>query len=132
MAKIEINNYKDHQAEKERLSALLQIQGNQIKTDVAGLKTGFQPIHDVVASVGKFSTNEGKRTLLYAGVDISMALLTKKFIVTKSTWFNDLALPILVRSLSNEPVDPKKDGDAFDVIIEFIKKWIVKRVPALQ
>lgn len=132
MAKIEINNYKDHQAEKERLSALLQIQGNQIKTDVAGLRTGFQPIQDVVASVGKFSTSEGKRTLLYAGVDISMALLTKKFIVTKSTWFNDLALPILVRSLSNEPVDPKKDGDAFDVIIEFIKKWIVKRVPALQ
>lgn len=132
MTKIEINNYKDHQAEKKRLSALLQIQGNQIKRDIATVKSGFQPIQDVVASVGKFSTSEGKRTLLYAGVDISMALLTKKFIITKSTWFNDLALPILVRSLSNEPVDTKKQVDALDIVMNYIKKWIIKKIPALQ
>jgi hypothetical protein len=121
----------EHQIEKEKLKALLDIHSKQLKADVEGIKQGFQPVEDVVSSIGKFSTKDGKRKLLYAGVDISMALLTKKIVVTKSTWFNDLALPILVRTLSTEPVETKEKG-AYDVISTYLKNWLAKKIPVLR
>jgi hypothetical protein len=125
------NYSEEHRQEMERLKTLLQTKSNLLKSDVEDIKKSFQPVQDVVGSVGKFGSKDSKRKLLYAGVDISMALLTKKIVVTKSTWFNNLALPILVRSLSSEPV-AVKEKDAFDVIGTFVKKWIAKKIPALR
>jgi hypothetical protein len=132
MSKNKKNNFsEEHQQEMERLKALLETKSNQLKADVEGIKQDFQPIQDVVGSVGKFGSKDSKRKLLYAGVDISMALLTKKIVVTKSNWFNNFALPILVRSLSTEQVETKETG-AFDVINSFVKKWLAKKIPALR
>lgn len=125
MSKNKNNFSEEHQANKERLKNLLAIKANQIKTDVQGIKQGFKPVQDVVSSIGKFKSKDSKRTLLYAGVDLSMALLTKKIVVTKSNWFNNLVLPILVRSLSTDPVEAKGKG-AFDVINSFLVKWLSK------
>lgn len=132
MSKNKKNNFsEEHQLEMARLKALLETKSNQIKADIEGIKDEFKPVQDVVGSIGKFGSKDSKRKLLYAGVDISMALLTKKIVVTKSSWFNNLALPILVRSLSTEKVETKEKG-AFDVISVYVKNWLTKKIPALR
>jgi len=95
-----IENNEQLQAEKERMSNLLEERKNQISNDFDDLKENLKPVRQVTHAVGNMLSNENKNNLVRMGVTLGVELILNKIILKRAGWATKLIVPFIVRNVA--------------------------------
>lgn len=96
---LHIKSYNDLMAEKQRLKAHFNIQKQNLRQEFVGLKDTFNPVSNILKSVGKFTSPDKSMGLINTGLGFGLDLLLRKFILKKSNWLVRFAAPFFIRNI---------------------------------
>ncbi len=95
-----IENNEQLQAEKERMSELLEVKKNQISNDFHDIKENLKPVTQVTHVVSNMLSNKNKSNLVRIGVTLGVELILNKIILRRAGWATKLIVPFLVRNVA--------------------------------
>jgi len=95
-----IENNEQLQAEKERMTELLEEKKNQISNDFDDIKENLKPVRQVTHAVSNMLSNQNKNNLVRLGVTLGVELILNKIILRRAGWATKLIVPFLVRNVA--------------------------------
>jgi hypothetical protein len=116
-----ITNYNELQEEKERLSHLLKVQGQQVKQDIDEIKEELKPVGNALSTAALFISRSTKgNALANLGINIGVDVLIKKLILSRAGWITRNLVPYLVKNYASHIVE--EPGKIVDIIKGFFRK----------
>jgi energy-coupling factor transporter transmembrane protein EcfT len=100
---IPIYTYDDLLREEQRLSALVYLHTNQVKSDIDDIKKDLQPLTKAISFVGRLTAPMSHNSLLGASVGVGAGLLAEKLAFGAAgpvKWITKLISPFLFRKLA--------------------------------
>jgi hypothetical protein len=96
-----IKTYEDLLQEEQRLVAKLKTSELQIRDDLAGVREGLKPIGSAVQTISKFTTRVRTGALANFGIDFSVDLLVRRFLLARAGWFTKIVVPYVLKNYSS-------------------------------
>jgi hypothetical protein len=93
-----IKTYEDLLQEEQRLLAVIKTQEGAIRNDLAGVKEGLQPIGNAVKWMQKFTTRDRTNAFATFGIDFSVDLLVRRFLLARAGWLTKIVIPYLIKN----------------------------------
>ena len=122
-----IKTYQDLEEEKLRLTALLRTQEELIKTDIAGVKHGLNPFGKAAGVVHNFFTREKKDPLLNLGLEMSIDLVLRRFLLARAGWLTKIVVPFFVKNYSSHFIGEESKGALLNKVNGFLQKLRPKK-----
>lgn len=111
-----IRTYEDLEAEEKRLQALLYSHKESVKDSFGSFKQGLNPFKKAGETVSKMFHREGGTSpLMRFGLDMSVDLLVRRFLLARAGWFTKILVPFIVKNYSTHFVKQRK-------VAEVVKK----------
>ncbi len=117
-----IKTYKDLLQEEQRLLAQLKETEVLIRDDIAGVKEGLKPIGNVVRTIGKFTTRDRTNAFANFGLDFSVDLLVRRFLLARAGWFTKILIPYLIKNYSSHIISEQQRAKLMEKINNFFSK----------
>ena len=109
-----IRTYEDLEAEEKRLQALLYSHKESVKDSYASFKTSLNPFKKAGDTVSKMFYRQGGTTpLMRFGLDMSVDLLIRRFLLARAGWFTKILIPFIVKNYSTHFVKQTKVSQFF-------------------
>lgn len=96
-----IKTYEDLLQEEQRLLSQLKASELLIRDDLAGVKEGLKPIGNVMKTINKFTTRDRTGALANFGLDFSVDLLVRRFLLARAGWFTKIVVPYVIKNYSS-------------------------------
>ena len=109
-----IRTYEDLEAEEKRLQALLYSHKESVKDSYGSFKQSLNPFKKAGDTVSKMFHREGGTTpLMRFGLDMSVDLLIRRFLLARAGWFTKILIPFIVKNYSTHFVKQRKVAQFF-------------------
>ena len=122
-----IKTYEDLEEEKLRLTGLLRTQEELIKTDIAGVKHGLNPFGKAAGVVHNLFTREKKDPLLNLGLEMSIDLVLRRFLLARAGWLTRVVVPFFVKNYSSHFIDENKKNVLVNKVNGFFQRLRSKK-----
>jgi hypothetical protein len=103
-----IESYEELLVEKQRLTALLQVQKQTIRLDIEKIKEELEPVRSAISVAGKFFTRDSSNLLLNIGANRLIDILVKKFLLSRAGWLVRTVVPFLLKNYSSHFISDNK------------------------
>jgi hypothetical protein len=100
-----IKTYEDLLQEEQRLMQQLKTHEGLIREDIVVLKEKLKPVSRVVSVLEKMATRDHTGPLASFGIDFSIDLLLRKFLLARAGWFTKIFVPFLVKNYSSHIIN---------------------------
>ena len=117
-----IKTYEDLLQEEQRLLAQLKETEVLIRNDIAGVKEGLKPIGNVVRTIGKFTTRDKTNAFANFGLDFSVDLLVRRFLLARAGWFTKILIPYLIKNYSSHIISEQQRARLLEKINNFFSR----------
>ena len=117
-----IKTYEDLLQEEQRLLAQLKETEVLIRNDIAGVKEGLKPIGNVVRTIGKFTTRDKTNAFANFGLDFSVDLLVRRFLLARAGWFTKILIPYLIKNYSSHIISEQQRAKLMEKINNFFSR----------
>ena len=117
-----IKTYEDLLQEEQRLLAQLKATELLIRDDIAGVKEGLKPIGNVMKTIGKFTTRDRTGVLANFGLDFSVDLFVRKFLLARAGWFTKILIPYLIKNYSSHIISEQQRAKLMEKINNIFSK----------
>jgi hypothetical protein len=109
-----IRTYEDLEAEEKRLQALLYSHKESVKDSYTSFKAGLNPFKKAGDTISKmFHRNGGTTPVMRFGLDMSVDLLVRRFLLAKAGWFTKILIPFIIKNYSTHFVKQRKVAQFF-------------------
>jgi hypothetical protein len=125
-----IKNYEDLLLEEQRLLAELKIKEVDIRNNLAGVKRGLKPLGRVMNVISKFTTRDKTGAFSNFGLDFSIDLIVRRFMLAKAGWFTKILVPYLIKNYSSHIISDQQKARIMEKINKFFSKLRPKAEPA--
>jgi hypothetical protein len=125
-----IRNYEDLLQEEQRLLSQLKTREIQIRNDLAGVKRGLKPIGRVMNTISRFTTRDKTGALSNFGLDFSIDLIVRRFLLAKAGWFTKILVPYLLKNYSSHIISEQQKAKVMEKINQLFAKLRPKGQPA--
>src|SRR5829696_2866910 len=96
-----IKTYDDLLQEEARLLQQLKSQEVLIREDIVVLREKLKPVGKVISVLEKMATRDHTGPLASFGIDFSIDLLLRKFLLARAGWFTKILVPFFVKNYSS-------------------------------
>jgi len=103
-----IQSYDDLLREKERLQALLKVQREIVREDVAELRVQLEPITSTLGMAGKLFTRDRNNIILNASANTLIDVIMKKVLLSRAGWIARLVVPFFMKNFSSHLISENK------------------------
>jgi hypothetical protein len=103
-----IKTYEELLQEEQRLLTELKAKELLIRDDLAGVREGLKPIGNVVKTIGKFTTRDKTGAFANFGLDFSVDLLIRRFLLAKAGWFTKILVPYVIKNYSSHIINEQQ------------------------
>lgn len=103
-----IKTYEDLLQEEQRLMVLIKSHEGRVRNDLAGVKEGLQPIGHAVKWVQKFTTRDRTNAFATFGIDFSVDLLVRRFLLARAGWLTKIVIPYLIKNYGSHLITEKQ------------------------
>ena len=117
-----IRTYKDLLAEEQRLQQVLQRQESLIREDLISLKENLEPVKKVYDQVHKIFTRDNRVPIFNVGLEMSIDLLLRRFVLRKAGWFVKTFIPYVVKNYASHIIGEEKRKAIIKKIEELFNK----------
>ena len=117
-----IKNYEDLLQEEHRLLSELKTKEVQIRNNLAGVKRGLKPIGRVMNTISKFTTRDKTGAFSNFGLDFSIDLIVRRFLLAKSGWFTKILVPYLLKNYSSHIISEQQKAKLMEKINNLFAK----------
>src|SRR3712207_6130288 len=93
-----IRTYEDLLQEEQRLLSQLRSTEVLLRDDIAGVKESLKPVGKVFKTVQKFTNRDRTSALANFGIDFSVDLLVRRFLLARAGWFTKILVPYLIKN----------------------------------
>jgi len=101
-----VNDYQALLAEKARLTALLEVQKEQIRLDIEEIREDLKPVENAVSTATMFFTRSfNGKGLTHFGVNVVVDLLVKRLLLSKAGWFTRNLIPYFLKNYTSHLID---------------------------
>ncbi|GAC1423513.1 MAG: hypothetical protein NVS1B13_01330 [Flavisolibacter sp.] len=117
-----IKNYDDLLAEEQRLLMVLRSHENLIKRDFTGIKESMKPFNNALQVINKFTTRDPSGPLVNFGLDFSIDLLVRRFLLARAGWLTKIVIPFIMKNYSSHIISDEKREKLTKKIKDFFSK----------
>lgn len=117
-----IRTYKDLLAEEQRLQQVLKRQEIVIREDLISLKENIEPVRKVYDQVHKIFTRDNRVPLFNVGLEMSIDLLLRRFVLRRAGWFVKTFIPYVVKNYASHIIGEEKRKAIIRKIEELFNK----------
>ncbi len=117
-----VKNYDDLLAEEQRLLMVLKNHENQIKRDFTAIKESMKPFNNALHVINKFTTRDPSGPLVNFGLDFSIDLLVRRFLLARAGWLTKIVIPFIMKNYSSHIISDEKRERITQKIKEFFSK----------
>ena len=103
-----IKTYEDLLQEEQRLVAKLKVSEGKIREDLEGVKEGLKPIGKIMKTLQKFTTRDRTSAMANFGLDFSIDLLVRRFLLARAGWFTKIFVPYLIKNYGSHIISEKQ------------------------
>lgn len=114
-----IHTYQDLLNEEQRLKEQLRWQEILIRQDLMAFKENFEPVKKVYDQAHKIFTRDNRVPLFNFGLEVSIDLLLRRFILRRAGWFARIFVPYIMKNYASHIIGEEK------------RKAIIKKVQDL-
>lgn len=118
-----IKTYEDLLQEEQRLLAQLKTTELLIRDDLAGVKEGLKPLGNLLRIFGKFTTRDKTGILANFGLDFSVDLLIRRFLLAKAGWFTKIVVPYVVKNYSSHIINERQRAKLMKRVSKIFAKF---------
>jgi hypothetical protein len=104
-----ITTYEDLLKERERLQLQLEVHKAAINLHVEEIKSKLSPIQNIIRFVSNFTAPPANNTLVGTGLGLSLELLIRRVLFSKTGWITRMVGPILLKNFSANMIRKNKD-----------------------
>ena len=104
-----ITTYEDLLKERERLQLQLEVHKAAINLHVEEIKSKLSPIQNIIRFVSNFTAPPANNTLVGTGLGLSLEILIRKVLFSKTGWITRMVGPILLKNFSANMIRKNKD-----------------------
>jgi hypothetical protein len=127
-----IKTYEDLLQEEQRLMQQLKTQEGLIREDIVVLKEKLKPVGRVVSVLEKMATRDHTGPLASFGIDFSIDLLLRKFLLARAGWFTKIFVPFLVKNYSSHIINEEQRNKFKEKIQNIFNKIRPKKKAATE
>jgi hypothetical protein len=117
-----IKNYEDLLQEEQRLLSQLKTKEVEIRNNLAGVRRGLKPIGRVMNTISKFTTRDKTGAFSNFGLDFSIDLIVRRFILAKAGWFTKILIPYLLKNYSSHIISEQQKSRIMEKINNLFSK----------
>jgi len=114
-----IRTYKDLLLEEQRLQQVLKHQEILIREDIVSMKENLEPVKKVYDQVHKIFTRDNRVPIFNVGLELSIDMLLRRFILARAGWFVKTFVPYIAKNYASHIIGEEK------------RKAIIKKVEEL-
>jgi len=127
-----IKNYEDLLQEEMRLLSQLKSKEVEIRDHLAGVKRGLKPIGRVMNMFSKFTTRDKTGALSNFGLDFTIDLFVRRFLLAKAGWFTKILVPYLIKNYSSHIISDQQKAKLMEKINNLFARLRPKAEPARE
>ena len=127
-----IKNYEDLLQEEMRLLSQLKSKEIEIRDNLAGVKRGLKPIGRVMNMFSKFTTRDKTGALSNFGLDFTIDLFVRRFLLAKAGWFTKILVPYLIKNYSSHIISDQQKAKLMEKINNLFARLRPKAEPARE
>jgi hypothetical protein len=117
-----IKTYEDLLQEEQRLLAQLKATEVLIRDDIAGVKEGLKPMGNAINLMSKIMTRDRTGALANFGLDFSVDLLVRRFLLAKAGWFAKIVIPYVIKNYSSHIITEQQRAKLMQKISKIFSK----------
>jgi hypothetical protein len=117
-----IKTYEDLLQEEQRLVAQLKATEVLIRDDLAGVKEGLKPIGSVMKIITRFATRDKTGVFSNFGLDFSVDLIVRRFLLARAGWFTKILIPYLIKNYSSHIISEQQRAKLMEKINNIFSK----------
>src|SRR3569833_2403299 len=117
-----IRTYKDLLEEEQRLQQVLKSQEILIREDLVSMKENLEPVKKVYDQVHKVFTRDNRVPILNVGLEMSIDLLLRRFLLARAGWFAKTFVPYIVKNYASHIISEEKRKVIIKKIVEVFNK----------
>jgi hypothetical protein len=117
-----IRTYNDLLQEEQRLLQVLKGQENLIRQDIVSLKENLEPAKKVYDQVHKIFTRDNRVPIFNVGLEMSIDILLRRFLLARAGWFAKTFIPYIVKNYSSHIIGEEKRKAIIKKIEELFNK----------
>ena len=114
-----IRTYNDLLQEEQRLQQVLKGQEILIREDLVSMKENLEPIKKVYDQVQKVFTRDNRVPVFNVGLEMSIDILLRRFLLARAGWFTKTFVPYIVKNYASHIIGEEK------------RKAIIKKIEQL-
>lgn len=122
-----IKTYKDLLQEEQRLKAQLKLQEVLVRQDLVSLKENLEPVKKVYDQAQKIFTRDNRVPIFNIGLEMSIDLLLRRFILRKAGWFAKIFVPYVMKNYASHLIGEEKRKAIIKKVEELFNKIRPKR-----
>lgn len=122
-----IKTYKDLLQEEERLKAKLKLQEILVRQDLVSLKENLEPVKKVYDQAQKIFTRDNRVPIFNIGLEMSIDLLLRRFILRRAGWFAKIFVPYVMKNYASHLIGEEKRKAIIKKVEELFNKIRPKR-----
>ena len=104
-----ITTYEDLLKERERLQLQLEVHKAAINLHVEEIKSKLSPIQNIIRFFSNFTAPPANNTLVGTGLGLSLEILIRKVLFSKTGWITRMVGPVLLKNFSANMIRKNKD-----------------------
>jgi hypothetical protein len=117
-----IKTYEDLLQEEQKLLVQLKATEVLIRDDIAGVKEGLKPMGNAMKIMSKFMTRDRTGALTNFGLDFSVDLFVRRFLLAKAGWFTKIVVPYVIKNYSSHIITEQQRAKLMQKISKIFSK----------
>lgn len=117
-----IKTYKDLLEEEQRLQQVLKSQEILIREDLVSMKENLEPVKKVYDQVHKVFTRDNRVPVFNIGLELSIDMLLRRFLLARAGWFAKTFVPYVVKNYASHIISEEKRKIIIQKIEELFNK----------
>ena len=106
-----IRTYEDLLQEEQRLLSQLRSTEVMLRDDLAGVKESLKPVGKVFKTVQKFTNRDRTSALATFGIDFSVDLFVRRFLLARAGWFTKILVPYLIKNYGSHIISEQQKAN---------------------
>lgn len=122
-----IKTYEELLQEEQRLTVQLRSYKELMKEDIAGIKSGLNPIKRTAYMVKNLFTRDDNGPLLNFGVNFGLDVVLRRIILGRASWVTKVVVPYLVKNYASHLITEDQRKAVGKSVSRFLSKFLMKK-----
>lgn len=122
-----IKTYEELLQEEQRLTVELKSYQAFMKEDIAGIKTGLNPIKRVTDTAKNLFTRGDNGPLLNFGVNFGLDVVLRRMILGRASWVAKVVVPYLAKNYASHLITEDQRKAVGKSLSKVLSKFLMKK-----